>query len=1149
MPIAFLKGRLKMHLKLKLILLFLGSFVLAQAQDRGSIEGTVTDASRSVVPAAKVEVVQQDTNATWSVTTNGAGRYYAPSLPLGEYRVIVQHDGFNTATSAPVEIRSQTNARVDVVLQLGAISEKIEVSADAELLDTASATSSTSITTKYIGELPLISFGSKPNIADYLKYLPGTESSSGGAPVVNGSQSNTNEVYVDGAPASQGLNRGSLSENGAAVTHYGEFNVVSNSFSAEYGRTGAFFYNVTIKSGTNQLHGSLYDNFVNTDLNARDFFQATRQIYHQNNGGVTVGAPVYIPKLYNGRNRTFFFFGEDLFYSKGAGTGNLLTIPTLAMRQGDFSSYRTGSGGVIPIFDPASDNGAGARTQFPGNIIPSNRISQVSQKMIALMPAPDLPTQSANWRNRTGANPLFNIFSMTARIDHNISDRHKIFVSYTDELRPRKIAGLGWGADPLEGFQENPEHNMTGRFSYDAIIRPTLINHLTLGADRYGNPAISSTAGQGWDAKLGLTGLPWDFGGFPLVQFSGGTDTPINMGQRIFNFLGEGRYSLIDTLSWSKGSHIVKAGVNFLYEYRNEPNTTYGNGWWTFTNTVTSQPAATQYTQWGSPVASFLLGAPGTAYTTGPKGPATRIPYQALFFQDEWHATKKLSLSLGLRWENNSPMYDKYDRVANFNPATPNPGAGNIPGALVFAGTGAGRTGSSTVFPAWHKGFSPRVGYALQITPKLVMRSSIGIFYSAPSVGVLNFQGFAAQATFQSPNGYTPAYRWDSPFPAFPTQAVLDPAVLNGQPVTWYDPNFARTSQVLSWTSGFQYQISQSVLLDTSYIGHHGTHLEAGYLGNPDVLNPSYLSLGSLLAQPITSAGAVAAGIKSPWQGFSGSSLNTVGQALRPYPQYSDVTDSGAKVGIDRYNSLQVKVTKRFSKGMTAMASYTWSKNMTNVPTPGGANSAQNPYNRAAEVSVSEVTPPNDFKISFAYDLPFGSGKSFLNRKGVLDKVVGGWQLVGFVQRASGLALTILATDNLSGYGIQTKRANVISGQPLTLNTDMGSFDPAVNRFINPAAFAAPAAYALGNTARTLDWLRGWPLHNESASLNKNFRLYERVGMRLGVNLDNPFNAVRWGAPVTNVNASNFGAVTSTAPGPQDSVDRGSEVLMQSEGV
>ena len=189
---------------------------------------------------------------------------------------------------------------------------------------------------------------------------------------------------------------------------------------------GNLFYSVTVESGTNQLHGSVYDNFVNTDLDARDFFTATRQIYHQNGGGFTLGGPVYIPKVYNGRNRTFFFFGHDLFYSTGAQTGTLLTIPTTAMRQGDFSNFLNSAGQVIPIFDPNSTNAAGVRTQFPGNMIPASRISQVSKNILAYMPQPDLPTEASNWYNRTGANPKFNNFTETARVDHSFSDKEKM---------------------------------------------------------------------------------------------------------------------------------------------------------------------------------------------------------------------------------------------------------------------------------------------------------------------------------------------------------------------------------------------------------------------------------------------------------------------------------------------------------------------------------------------------------------------------------------------------------------------------------------------------------------------------------------------------------------------------------------------------
>ena len=1130
---------------LSLLVVFLCPLI---AQDRGTIEGTITDMTGSVIPNAKVSVVQVTTNASWSLVSNEVGRYYAPNLPLGTYRVTAQKEGFSTTTSESVEIRSQTSARVDLKLQVGAVTENVQVSGQAELIDTSTATVSSSISTKQLNELPLISFGQKADVANFLQYLPGAENTPalGGAPagssvtpVMNGSQAYAAEVFVDGAPASDGVFRGSLWENGAAVSHYGEFNIVTNSFSAEYGRTGTWFYSVTTKSGTNQVHGSVYDYFVNTALNARDFFQSTRQIYHQNNGGYTLGGPVYIPKVYNGRNRTFFFFGHDLFYSVGAQQGNLLTIPTLAMRQGDFSNYLDNTGKVIPIYDPFSADASGLRLQFPGNKIPANQISKVSQNVMALMPAPDLPTAAANWHNRTGANPLFNNFTETVRLDHSLSDKEKFYVSYSDEYRPRRIAGSGWGADsPLEGLQLQPLHSRTARFSSDSILTTSIINHFTLGYDYYRNPAFAATAGQDWDSKLGLQGLPFDIGAFPSVSFSGGTNAPLNMGSTQYSHLGSARWSINESISWTKGHHFLKFGGSYWYEIRNDSAKANGNGSWAFTNTITSQPGAAQYAQWGSAFASFLLGAVQQATTRGPTFLATRLPYQALFVQDEWHATPKLSLSLGLRWENNSPPFDKYDRFANFSPSTPNPAAGNIPGALVFAGSGTGTINDRTTVQPWHKGFAPRIGYVYQFNPKLVMRSSFGIFYAPPIMNALTLQWYETQATFLSPDGYTPAYQWDKPLPSFASDKTLDPSFVNGQVAHWYAPDFVRSGPILNWTAGFQYQLTANTVLDISYLGRHATSQQADYQGNPDVLDPRYLSLGSLLTQNISSPTAVAAGIRPPWPGFASFSLPTVGQALRPYPQYSDVYNLRSKLGIDRYNSLQIKVNRRFSRGLTMMSSFTWSKNLTNVPTsspaPTGqsAGNIQSPYERLQDISPSEYTLPADFKMTVAYDLPFGTGKSLLRTSSrVVNGIVGGWQVVFFLERGSGNALSVTVSNNLSQFGYAAKRANYVAGVPITLNSEAGSFNPASDFFINRQAFAAPATYALGNTARTLDWLRGWPVASEAGSINKTFHIYERMTMRMGADFNNPFNFVRWSNPVTNLNASNFGQVISTNPG------------------
>jgi hypothetical protein len=1118
----------------KTLLLLLTIFLPSMAQDRGTVEGTVTDTTGSVIPAAVVRILQSGTNASWSLVANEVGRYYAPNLPLGTYRVSVQKEGFSTATSDGVEVRSQSNVRLDFKLQVGTVAENIEVSAQAALLDTSSATHSSSLTTKYIDELPLISFGEHANITAYFQYLPGGEGTNPIAPVMDGSQASTNEVFIDGAAASPGVFRGSIWENGAAVNHYGEFNVVTNAFSAEYGRTGTFFYTVTVKSGTNALHGTVYDNFVNTSLNARDFFSPTRQIYHQNGGGYTIGGPVYIPKIYNGRNRTFFFFGHDLFYSKGAFTGVLQTIPSLPFRRGDFSSYKDGAGTVIPIFDPISTNAAGVRTQFPDNIIPSNRFSKVSKNVMALMPEPDLPGNLNNWHNRTGANPEFNNFTITSKVDHSFSDKEKISVSYTNENRPRLIAGIGWGAEsPLEGLQTQPLNARTARLNLDSIIRTTLINHVTVAYDRYYNPAITNTYGQGWNSKLGLQGVAFDTGTFPAIGFSGGTISPLNLSGGQYALLGTVRWGLNDAITWINGHHFVKAGFNYSYEILNNNVKAGGNGNWGFAATTTSQPLAAQSQLWGNSFASFLLGAPNSATDRGPVSVGNRFPYVAMFIQDEWHVTNKLSLSLGLRWEANSPPYDKSNRYTNFSPTTPNPGAGNLPGALVFSGFGPGTINARTTVKPWHRGFSPRLGYAYQITPKFVMRSSFGLYFNADNIIQLSMQGIGVSASFPSPDGgFTPAYdTWDNPMPAFNTQLVQSPSLLNGQNVGWYRPDYVRSSQVVSWTAGFQYQLTQSMLLDLTYIGKHGTHLESGGfngggLHTPNALDPKYLALGTLLNARADSPAAVAAGIKLPWSDFGSFNTPTVGQALRPYPQFINVNVIGGKDAIQRYHSLQTKVTRRFSQGLTMMASFTWSKNLTNVGT------AQNPFDWRSEVSPTTGTIPGDFRASASYDLPLGKGKRFLrDGNAFVNGIVGGWQVVFFMERGSGTALSI-ATTNIPGGGYgYAKRANYVAGPPLTISTNPRDFDPATSTYLNSAAFANPANFALGNTARTLDWLRGFTVKTEAASVNKNFRLREQASVKLGADFTNPFNFVRWNNPVTNLAAANFGKVTGASPG------------------
>ena len=716
-------------------LVLMGATLLAQA-DRATIEGVVTDPTGSAIAGATVKIVRTETSDLIQLKSNDAGRYFAPNLPLGTYRVTVEKEGFRTAVLDKLILQSQMSVRGDVKLTVGQVTESVEVNADAPMLDASTATITAQLTTKQIQELPLITVGRKRDITAYLQFLPGVTAASTWGARVNGSSPGNSEVFLDGAPASQGNVRGGIQENGPAVEQVGEFSVVTNSFNAEYGRTGSWFTNVTIRSGTNALHGSVYDYFDNNVLNARSFFQQSRSIVRHNEGGFTLGAPVYLPKIYNGRNKTFFFFGQQLVYYTNTNSGSLFTVPRGDFRNGDFSNLLDSANLQIPIFDPQSTTpdgkGGFVRNQFPNNQIPANRISPVSQKILALEPLPDLPSVPINnFRNRTGSGTYRNYVS-TLKIDHSFSNSHKISITFSDQFNPRVIAGQGYGADnPLEGSQ-SPKmiHDRTGRINYDWIMRANLLNHFTIGVDRYNNQTQQLSQFEGWDQKLGIQGVTWDQGAFPVVNFSGGTASPKGLGGPDFSTNANGRLTFTDTVAWTTGRHSIKFGGNYWPEYANAREGFQSSGTFTFSNLTTSQPNNARYTALGSSFASFLLGSLSSAGISEPYARGARFRSGALFVQDEWRATTRLTVSLGLRWEGNSAPFEPNGTASGFDPTVPNSKANGRPGALIFAGNGAGRSGSRSLSDDWYGGLGPRLGLAYKLNSKTVMRASGGIYYA-----------------------------------------------------------------------------------------------------------------------------------------------------------------------------------------------------------------------------------------------------------------------------------------------------------------------------------------------------------------------------------------------------------------------------------
>ncbi|MDQ2841666.1 MAG: TonB-dependent receptor, partial [Acidobacteriota bacterium] len=863
---------MKRFIKSILLITVLSCTVLLAQTDRATIEGIVTDPSGGAIPDAGVSLTKIDTNEKTELKTNDSGRYFAPNLPIGTYRVKVEKPGFSSTEQDSVQLQAQSSVRLDFAMTVGSVNQTVVVQSAAPLVDASTATITSALTNQEVEDLPVINIGAKRNIGQFLQFLPGVDNSSTWGARVNGANGGNSEVFLDGAPASQGNVRGGFQETGPDVATVGEFSIVTNSFNAEYGRTGSWLMNVVIKSGTNQLHGSAYDYFDNDALNARSFFQAQRGKIRQNDGGVTVGGPVYIPKIYDGRNKTFFFFGQELFFYRTAGSTSLTTVPTQAFRTGDFSNFRNASGALIPIFDPnttVSDGKGGfVRTQFAGNIIPASRISPVSAAMVNLMLPPDISgPQQFNFRPRGGT--IFDNRVTTVKIDHNFNSNHKLSVTNTLQTRPGNYSGQGWGLGlPIDGGQYPKNvQSFDARVNYDYIVRPNLLNHLVIGGDGMKNEAITSSLGQGWDAKLGITGLPADPGMFPAVNFGGGTAAPLGLGGTNYSYNVSSRLDLNDNLSWVVGRHSLKFGVDFIRERYKDLEGGGSAGVFGFSNLTTSQPNSANFNQWGSSFASFLLGAVNNTNTTTISDLGWRINYQAFFLQDEWRLSPRLTLSYGVRWERYPGVYEEHDRATSFDPNAANPVASGIPGALTFAGTGPGRDGQRAFARAW-EGLAPRVGMAYEINPKTVIRASGGIFYAPGMTPRIDATGFTATPSFTSPDSFSPVYNWANAWPQnWARPPFINPSFANGQSVAAILPDAARPPQIVTWTLSVQRQLANNIALEASYVGSDSTHLELG--GNlttyMNVLNPNDLSLGKLLNQSITSSTAQSAGIASPF--------------------------------------------------------------------------------------------------------------------------------------------------------------------------------------------------------------------------------------------------------------------------------------------
>ena len=1113
--------------------------------DRGNIVGSVTDSSGAGIPEATISITNPATGLVQKTTTGGDGNYNVPYLPAGTYIVSAQKAGFSVVESSGVVVDVSNTTHLDLRLQIGQVQEKVEVSAIAPVVQSDRSDLGTTLTSRTIIDLPLsLGGGLRDNLA-FTLLTPGTVFNSGNdnSLRIGGGLSAGQSMMLDGAEAIS-ERRNDSGFQSVSTDAIGEFRVISNAFSAEYGRLSNGVIAFTTKSGTNDFHGTVFEYFRNDKLNARQFFSPTRSIVRENNFGGTAGGPVWIPKVFNGRNRAFFFFSYERDITRTGSPSGLTTVPTAAERGGDFSQYKGASGNVIPIYDPTTTQIVGTtitRQQFPGNIIPANRISNVAATLNKYLPNPTLPgeTNNINVIGNGGANQ--NVYSIKG--DYAITPKSRL-----SGLFSKQYFGSPDSTGPIPGPLGN-NFNSAGtnkfyRLSHDQVFTPTLLNHVTFG---WNNRSVIEYFPQRYDAiptadrailqlKGASTGNPTSNilppsaynvgGGYGEYGFWINTDSP----SRTAN--------INEQLSWVKGSHNFKFGFEYLRADYRRINCNGCTGEADFSPNTTGLPGATSLT--GNPYASLLLGAPASGNYNVAGDFSFGEPYYAFFMQDDWKVNRKLTLNLGLRYELPYPKTEAQSRVSNLCLTCPNPAAGGIPGAVLFAGTGAGRTGQSSFLDVRTNAWGPRAGFAYQVLPTVVVRAGGGMFYVAEREGGnadRAEQGFQGSASITSPDGgYTPAFSLVQGLPAAPPVPNLDPGLNLFGTVPFAARYAGLAPKMVDWNFTIEKAVGQNTVLRLSYQGTSGISL----LSNRELLNqvdPKYLSLGSVLFLPISSPAAQAAGIKKPWAGFPDT--QSVAQALRQFPQYTGLDHSvdADTTGHSTYHAVSISVEHRYSNGFYLSGYYTFSKLISNVqgenPSLGtfianGDTSTQNGYDRRADKSISDEDVPHHVVLAYTYELPVGTGKRFLTNAGKLTQgALGGWKLSAVHNYQSGYPLRVNSNLNTGLFSGQ-ERANYVGGQPMQNPSWAG--DPAAAPFINPAAFARPAPFTFGNSGSNLPWLRSPALLSEDVTLAKNFPLF-REGQRLEFKASafNIGNRVQFGGIDMNIEDINFGRVSSQA--------------------
>lgn len=1153
-----MKSRILTALTAVFILCGIAAAPLVAQEARGSIIGTVTDSTGAVIPNTTVLILNKAMGTRNTVVTNEQGFYQATFLIPGVYQISVEMPGFKKYVRDNLQVQVNDRLEVNVTLEVGAAEQSVTVTAETPLLNTATASVGTVVDSRRVAELPIV-HGNPFQLIGLAAGVSFTRDPRLDRPfepthivgyTMGGTRANRSDITLDGSPAT------ATAGNGEVIASYvppadivQEFRVQTATFDASFGQTEGGVTNISLKAGTNNFHGTGYYNKMAPEFFANDFFanrQGTpRPDFNYDRWGASFGGPVWLPRIYNGKNRTFFMWGYEGINESRPRNNGTPTVPTAAMKRGDFSQLLA-LGPTYQLHNPFSRvpaaGGLISAQPFPGNIIPPSLINPVAREILKYFPDPLQPGNPDGTNNFQRPELLENInyWTHSVRIDHAFSERHRVF-------------GRGSLYDRNSDYNNYFDNLATGTvfqfisrsFVFDDVftLNPTTILNVRYGYNRFIRGTFPNPAARGFDiSTLGFpaayaNAIPNAARQFPRIDMTGYQGTGLSGEYRPNDI-----HALTGNIQKTFRSHFVKGGMEFRSYRENSFFTTNEQvGRFTFDGSWTRGPlnnAPLPPNNIGHSVAALLLGLPSASnsYVQRTANYAEQSTSWGFFVHDDWKVTSRLTLNLGLRWEFETPLTERYDRsVRGFDPSfvqpwevtalaryAANPIAEIPPslfvprGGLTFAGVNGQPRG---LYDPPMTNLMPRFGFAYRLLDKTVLRGGYGIFFGflGQRRGDVIQTGFTRNTTFvpTNDNGLTFANTLSNPFPG----GILEPlgAAQGGQTFVGQSVNFYNEDPLFPYMQRWQFAIQQELfggmVLETMYMGNRGTHIEISQ--NLNVTPQRFLSrsptrdqaridyLGGNVPNPF--AGLLPAGASAS---LNGSQIARE-RLMRPFPQFDSVTASRFD-GYSWYHSLQVSLERRFSKGFTFNLFYTWSKFMQ-------ATELLNQDDPRPTEVISDLDRPHRVAISGIYELPFGKGRLLASGAGpVLNGIIGGWQISAIYNYQTGAPLNF---GNLIFTGSNIR--------------DLLIDNPTVERWFNPdAGFERNAQRQLDRNVRTFplrfSFLRADNINNWDVGVIKNTMIRERLNVQFRAEALNALNHPLFPAPFTNPAETRFGTIQAS---------------------